>query len=888
MRFLSRRSWSLMRQNSILLGTIMLSVLWTGVFLMFRQATLSDYNEQIKNSANLGLLFEETTLRTIGEIDKSLFYLRRNIEARLGTVDYHMLVSRQDILSEIIVQAAIIDAGGIMRATSASAGPAKPIDLSDREHFRVHVGQDNDDLFISRPMIGRASGKWSVQLTRKFQAKDGSFGGVVVASLDPAHLTKFFAAIDLGPRGAISLIGTDGIVRASGGVANVGVLNLGEDISTSRIFERMRDKETGTFEYETATGERRIVSFRRVRGQPLFVVSTFSETDVHLGAYRSLGAHSIIASILSIIIIGVCVRGAKDQLRLSFMQARSRRSRQRALRAAEQLRLTLENITQGIVLVRRDLTIPVINRRLVELLGLPEDWQRNPPRFDSLVRHLEGKGEFIAEPAPHGTIPVDTSLEAGTAAVQSTYERRRPDGTVLEVRTKTLPGVGFVRTVTDITHRRQAQAEVDRLAREDVVTGLANRRAFHEELDRRGADLPFVLLYLDLDRFKIVNDTLGHPVGDALLKAVGKRIQASIRSDDIAARLGGDEFAVLLATEGTHEAGRVVAERLVHKLSQPYEVEGQQILIGVSVGVAIGPRDGKNADELLKASDMALYSAKAAGRGTYRFYEPSMDEEVRIKRKLEIDLREALISHQFELHYQPFFDIQTKGLVGFEALIRWRHPERGLVPPGDFIPIAEETGLIGPIGAWALKQACRDAMTWPADINVAVNVSSVQFKTGDVVRDVQAALAAAGLPAHRLELEITESTLMEQGDSTVRLLGELRDLGLSISMDDFGTGYSSLSYLRRFPLSKLKIDRSFVMDLGNSTKVEVIIRSIIDIARTMGMTTTAEGIETSDQLDTLCKLGCDIGQGFYFSKPRPLREVAEHLQVWRKDAVEAA
>ena len=302
----------------------------------------------------------------------------------------------------------------------------------------------------------------------------------------------------------------------------------------------------------------------------------------------------------------------------------------------------------------------------------------------------------------------------------------------------------------------------------------------------------------------------------------------------------------------------------------------------------MGPRDGRTADDLLKASDMALYSAKAAGRGTYRLYEPSMDDEVRMKRKLELDLRQALTDEQFELHYQPFFDMTTRTVLGFEALIRWHHPERGLVSPGDFIPIAEETGLIAPIGAWALRQACRDAMAWPADTRIAVNVSSVQFKTTDVARDVRAALDEAGLPPHRLELEITESTLMEQGDATVGVLRELRDLGVSISMDDFGTGYSSLSYLRRFPLSKIKIDRSFVMDLGSSTNVEVIIKSIIDIARTLDMTTTAEGIETAEQLELLGALGCDMGQGYYFSKPRPLADLAALIPGWRQAPSRAA
>jgi diguanylate cyclase (GGDEF)-like protein len=875
MRSLHRRGLLLLKQSSLLLGFVVLTMLWAGVVLTFRQAQVSDYREQVKSSTNIGLLLEETTLRTLGEIDKSLFYLRRHIEARLGTVDYHHLVSRQDILSEIIVQFAIIDAQGIMRASSASNGPAKPIDLSDREHFKFHVGRTTDDLFISRPLIGRVSGKWSIQVTRKFMARDGSFGGVVVGSLDPVHLTNFFAAVNLGPQGSVALIGLDGVVRATGGAAKVGVLNFGEDISKTDVFESLMQGDSGTFTYTTPAGDSRVVIFRKVRGLPLIVVNTFSEPDVYLGAYQTLSAHGTVATLLSLIIIVVCVRGARDQVRIGFMQKRTRHSRQQALRTAEQLRLTLENMTQGIILVRRDLSIPVINRRTIELLDLPSEWQRHPPRFDELIAHLEAHGEFADEPAPAGVMPLDSWMNEGAAPSEAIYERRRPNGTVLEVRTTSLPGGGFVRTLTDITHRRKAQAEVDRLAREDVVTGLANRRAFLEVLEARRSQGPMVLLEMDLDRFKVVNDTLGHPIGDALLRSVGERIRLAIRSGDVAARLGGDEFGVLLASEGTEEAGRRVAERLVARLSEPYAIEGNQILIGVSIGVAVGPRDGGSADDLLKASDMALYAAKAAGRGTYRVYEPAMNEEVRVRRKLELDLRQALVAGEFELHYQPFYELDSGRLGGCEALIRWRHPERGLVSPAQFIPIAEETGLIAPIGAWALQQACRDAVTWPAHMKVAVNVSSVQFKTGQITRDVLAALEQTGLDPRRLELEITESTLMEEGDSTVWLLSELADLGLSIAMDDFGTGYSSLSYLRRFPLNKIKIDRSFVMDLTQSTKVEVIIKSIIDIARSMEMQTTAEGIETETQHAMLRQLGCDVGQGYLFSKPLPLAQVRE-------------
>jgi diguanylate cyclase (GGDEF)-like protein len=545
-------------------------------------------------------------------------------------------------------------------------------------------------------------------------------------------------------------------------------------------------------------------------------------------------------------------------------------------------------MTQGIMLVTRERDIPVPNEQAVRLLDFPDKFLHSPPKFDDLVHHQATEGEFDMAAVPEGTTPLEYFTRRDAKGGFETYERVRPNGTVLEVRTTALSDGGFVRTFTDITGRKQAQAAVTRLASEDALTGLGNRRLFREELEKyvqpQYLNHGFALLLLDLDRFKIVNDTLGHPVGDLLLQAVAERLRKSVRMDNIVARLGGDEFAILLPGATSTKQPEALAERLIEVLSRPYEITAQHIIVGISIGVALAPYDATDPDLLLKACDMALYAAKAAGRGTYKFFHASMAEQVRMKRQVEMDLRQAIDYNQLELHYQPSMNLKLGTIRGIEALMRWRHPAKGLISPIDFIPVAEETGLIVPIGAWAIKTACLQVKTWSEDLKVAVNVSSMQFKSGNLVATVRNILADTDFPPERLELEITESVLMQESQATIDILNQLRALGIKIAMDDFGTGFSSLSYLRSFPLDKIKIDRSFVKDLGVSSGNEVIIRSIIEIAKTLNMTTTAEGVETRQQLIQLRDLGCDDAQGYFLSKPLAIDQLRDFIARWSKEA----
>ena len=429
--------------------------------------------------------------------------------------------------------------------------------------------------------------------------------------------------------------------------------------------------------------------------------------------------------------------------------------------------------------------------------------------------------------------------------------------------------------------RMRAEEQISHMAHHDALTGLPNRVLFGSELERALSEwLPdetVAVFCLDLDRFKQVNDTLGHPVGDALLRAVADRLQSFVSDRILVARLGGDEFAVIqVGAEQPHESTGL-GEQIIARLSEPYEIRGYQIVIGASVGVSLAPHDGDGADDLLKNADLALYRAKTEGRGTLRFFEPGMDAQMLARRELELDLRRALVNREFELYYQPLVNIDSDAICGFEALIRWNHPTRGMVSPVEFISLAEEVGEIESIGAWVLKTACREAATWPEEIKVAVNLSPLQFRSGSLVLHVMSALSASRLKAERLELEITEGLLLQDTEATLATLHQLRDLGVRISMDDFGTGYSSLSYLRKFPFDKIKIDRSFVRDLAETDGCMAIVRAVMDLGYGLGMSTTAEGVETAEQLAHLRREGCVEAQGYLISPPRPASAVAEML-----------
>jgi diguanylate cyclase (GGDEF)-like protein len=516
----------------------------------------------------------------------------------------------------------------------------------------------------------------------------------------------------------------------------------------------------------------------------------------------------------------------------------------------------------------------VCNEPYRKLYGLSGDAVRPGITIEELVKQIAIVSGSVAnlEQLVSERLSV---IEAGRAQA---FTRELSDGRVIAIAHQPMANGGWVATHEDITERRRVEARVAYMARHDALTDLPNRVLFRERLDEALARVErygeaVSILSLDLDRFKEVNDTLGHPVGDQLLRAVAARLRACVRDSDVVARLGGDEFAILQIGSGRPEDASGLAQRIVHAISDPYDIESHHIVIGTSVGIVNAPADGLDADDLIRNADMALYRAKADGRGTYCFFEAEMNARAQTRRVLEHNLRQALTRGEFEVYYQPIIDIQAGTVSGFEALLRWKHPERGMISPADFIPLAEEIGLIVPLGDWVLRQACREAAGWPAGVKVAVNLSPIQFKNRSLVRSVILALAASRLAANRLELEITESVLLHETEATLATLHQLRGLGVRISMDDFGTGYSSLGYLRSFPFDKIKIDRSFVHGLAQNMDCEAIIRAVAGLGSSLGMVTTAEGVETQDQFERLRADGCTEVQGYLFSPPKPASKI---------------
>ena len=541
------------------------------------------------------------------------------------------------------------------------------------------------------------------------------------------------------------------------------------------------------------------------------------------------------------------------------------------------------NMCQGLTMFDRSDRLVLCNSRYLEMYGLSPDVIKPGCTVNEVVQHRIETGSLSPRAAGRYVDERQTTLGQGEIESKA-FEL--PSGRSIIVTRRPMHGGGWVATHDDITERKQAEARIAHMAHHDALTGLANRVLLRERLQaellrvQRGQHL--AVLYLDLDHFKNVNDTLGHTVGDALLRSVATRMRECLRETDTIARLGGDEFAILQTGFDGPPDTTALAQRLRDAVMTAHIVEGHHILSDVSIGISLAPNDGIDADQLLARADMAMYAAKCDGRGTFRYFESEMNARAKARRALELDLRQALTNNEFELHYQPLVNLERNEICSCEALLRWNHPLRGSIPPIEFIGAAEETGLITQIGEWVLRTACIDAATWPDHVTVAVNVSPVQFKNQDLVLKVIGALGESGLSARRLAIEITESVLMRDNEMNVATLHQLRDLGVQIVMDDFGTGYSSLSYLRSFPFDKIKIDRSFINDVSNMGDANAIVQATTSIAGTMKMTTTAEGVETQEQLNAVRALGCTEMQGFLFSRPVQGKELARLFQSGEK------
>ncbi len=737
------------RQTALVIGVATIAVLWCGV-LYKDHANRIDVRKEAKHTEQAyAVMFEENVVRAIGEIDKTLLYMRRMIEDGNRAALFANLATTHDLLSDIIVQVAVLDERGIMRATNAGPQPPPPKDLSDRPHFKEQVANPEDTLHIGQPLVGRASNRVSVHISRRVRSSDGSFAGIVVASLDPHHFASFLDRVHFGFPASVSLIGDDGIVRADGGQKDG--IQLGSSVVDTPIASAMASGHDSTFVMRGEAGQPdNLDTLHKVDGQPLWVLVSTSENDIVVDANAAIAYDSAVALALTLLIASVVIK----------------------------------------------------------------------------LRRVDSR-------------------------------------------------------------RRAAEAEARRSALRDPLTDLPNRRVLQGELKRaldaarrsEGAR-SCALLLLDLDRFKIINDTLGHPTGDELLMAVSRRMQAALGPDHLLARLGGDEFAVVMRDIGDRTQPSALAERLGALAAEPFDIGQNRILTGVSIGIAVGPQDGEEVEGLMVGADLALYSAKANARGHQVVFQPSMKEGLSRRHQLEIALRQALRDRSLTMHFQPSISTTTDRIASFEALARWQHPTLGFISPAVFIGIAEETGLIGDLGTWALQEACATAVHWPEEIRLAVNLSPVQLREPGLSTIVSSALEGSGLPARRLELEITEQMLLDNSEHNRNVLQSLKRLGVSIAMDDFGTGYSSLNYLQAFPFDRVKVDRAFVEKLGQGPRHTALVRAVVDLASSFGMATTAEGVETDEQREILSALGCTDIQGYFYARPIPGAEVLPFIVRW--------
>jgi diguanylate cyclase (GGDEF)-like protein len=785
---------------------------------------------------------------------------------RMSSEDVHaMLKARIGGLSYIGALNLFDADGGLIN--SSTVWPVPSVNIADRSYFRVFKSDPRSPDMLVEPVHSRVTRAWTTLIVRKLTGPSGEFLGVVGRGIEPANFEGFLASVTMGPDAAISMYHRDGtlLARYPHAPEMIGRNFRQQEPEQRRIFDLPH------FTVRLASpidGRERLVASRGLPNFPIVIVATITKSAALAGWHRQVGILVAVAS-ASVLAIATLLFLVVRKLSLQY------RASERRL-TLEKLRLdrAVNNMTQGLLMFNASEQLVVCNQRYIDMYSLSPDVVKPGAGFRDIIRHRKATGSFVG------------NEEAYIASVLRERDRRKvniieiADGRSVQIINEPLGDGGWLATHEDITERRRAEQQIAHLAHYDALTDLPNRALFHERLTQELANIEpgrgLAVHYIDIDEFKSVNDTLGHQVGDELLRSVAASLSRCIGTRDFVARLSGDEFAVVqIAVETTEEVTSLASQMLV-AIRAPFDCLGHRLTTDASIGIALAPDNGTDLDQILRNADLAMYAAKAAGRRTFRFFDPEMEAKVRARRQLEVDLREAIATGGLEVYYQPCLSLQDDRITGCEALVRWRHPERGFVSPAEFIPIAEESGLIDALGEWVLSTACMDAARWPEDMRLAVNVSPVQFKSGTLALKIMAALAASGLPAERLEVEITEAVLIRDDEAALAILHQLRSIGVRIALDDFGTGYSSLSYLQRFPFDKIKIDRAFVSDIaapgsGSSS----IVQAVLHLARARHMATTAEGVETEAQKHLLRSLGCSEMQGYLFSAAKSAGDIAE-------------
>jgi diguanylate cyclase (GGDEF)-like protein len=743
--------------------------------------------------------------------------------------------------------------------------PTPDINVADRDYFTAARSRLNRKLSTSVPIRNKVDGSHVVVFAQRLETASGAFAGVVFASVNSSYFEAFFESTHSIQNAIFNLVREDGTIlfRHPDAVGFAGKKlshqsTWADAVTGSKRSYRIHAKADNNYRY---------VSSRPVPEYPLFVNISVTEKIALAGWLRRSAMIGLGSAALLLCSIYLLIAITRQFRHLS-------KSESSLQRTSQQLDAALNNMAHGISMFDRQQRLVVCNKQYAAMYNLTLD-QLKPGTLARSI--LDARVAAGASPSSKN-YAANRIVDMSVGHDYSIVDHLR-DGRVIAINHQRMDNGGWVAVHQDITAQKRVEAELAHMARYDALTGLANRALFlekvEEALTRMAAhDEQFSVLMLDLDRFKAVNDSLGHAIGDSLLRAVGERLRRLVRELDIVARLGGDEFAIIQISDmNQHDQVTVLANRILSAITEPYDIDGRKIVIGTSIGITLAPQDADNADALVRHADLALYKAKSEGRNRYRFFETAMEAEARDRRDLEEDLRRALLHDEFELHYQTVVDAGRKECCGAEALVRWRHPERGLLFPDQFIGLAEESGLIMPLGGWILRRACSDAASWPSHLKIAVNLSAVQLKQTNLLDVLKSTLKETGLDPSRLELEITETVLVEKNEENLAVLHEIKNLGVSIVLDDFGIGYSSMRYLQMFPFDKIKIDKSFIQSMTTHSDSAAIVCAITGLGRGLDIETTAEGVETAEQLAFLRTTGCQLAQGYLFSRPVPLAQL---------------
>ena len=866
----------------LLLGVSASAVVWT-----IWQLRTDAISAAVSETGNIASVLAVQLSRSLMSIDTALLEIKRSVQAQ-GIDSPSALqdvIDRREFRESLakylarlpqVFSIAIADREGQI-VVSTAGSTATRFNVAGRDFFWKARDRRDGQLTASIPAINRINDKQTIVFSRRLEDSKGNFVGIVLAGVNTEYFEDIYGAIQSVHSLLFTLLDPDGIILFR---HPEGANATGKELSNKAIWRDALSKGEGGFRvFGQADSNIRYVSIRKVPEYPLIVdISVTEATSFAIWRQRAtaIGLGSAIFLLFSIYLLRAITR----QVRLLSNSEAS------LAQKSQQLDAALNNMSQGVAMFDGRQRLIISNTQLAKIYRLTPEQTKPGTPFRVI---LDARAAVGSVPADVRNFVADSLDQVSRVGLSHSYYELR-DGRTVSVSLQGMDGGGWVSIHQDITAQKRIEAELEHLACHDALTGLANRSLFTEKANAALARMrrqgeAFSVLMLDLDRFKSVNDSFGHPAGDALLREIARRLLNTVREVDCVARFGGDEFAVLQAPCKDQKAGVIaLSDRILPAVTEPYDFNGRKLILETSIGIALAPQDGDDVDALIKHADLALYRAKTEGRNRYCFFAASMEAEARNRRELEDDMRMALTRHEFELQYQTIVNLESRQCCGAEALVRWRHPERGMLLPDRFIPVAEDSGLIVPLGEWILRQACADAGKWPSRFKVAVNLSPTQFKHGDLLDVLKSALNDTGLPPERLELEITEWVLLENNAENLAILRDIKDLGVAIVLDDFGTGYSSMTYLQMFPFDRIKIDQTFIQNIMHHTTDAAIVCAIAGLGRNLGIATVAEGVETEEQLIAVRAAGCQLAQGYLFSRAVSASEITfDRPMVLKRD-----